>query len=86
MEILMNVDVKNYELKVRKENEIWYLLGLRKSFTLTQDEIESIAKFVKIYSSDVDFQNEEKVLTEFINILNEMIQDRVFTTADFRKV
>jgi len=82
----MNVDVKNYELKVRKENEIWYLLGLRKSFTLTQDEIESIAKFVKIYSSDVDFQNEEKVLTEFINILNEMIQDRVFTTADFRKV
>ena len=85
----MTAEIKSRELKIRKEADFWYLEGVSTSIILTVEEIESIAKFVKGYKghdSNIDFQNEEQVLGEYISILNRVIQDGKFTATDFRNV
>ncbi len=68
-----------------KVGEIWYLEGLTFSFTLTQGDLESVEKFVKIHDGNVDFQDVEQIVVRYVSILNIMIQEGLLTVADFKQ-
>lgn len=81
----MTAEIKSRELKIRKVGEIWYLEGLTFSFTLTQGDLESLEKFVKIHDGNVDFQDVEQIVVRYVSILNIMIQEGLLTVADFKQ-